>query len=67
MRKAVQAKWLEFFIYAKTEDAVKPNDDFNIGRNRISLGTLDLNRDWSAITEQLDNLCGWLTESTLAS
>lgn len=54
-------------LYAKTEEDVTPNDDFNIGGNRISLKTLDLNRDWSAIAEQLENLCGWLTESTLAS
>ena len=54
-------------LYAKTEEDVMPNDDFNIGGNRISLKTLDLNRDWSAITEQLENLCGWLTESSLAS
>lgn len=42
----------------------------NIGSyttSQISLKTLDVNRDWGAITEQLENLCGWLTESTLAS
>ena len=54
-------------LYAKSEEDVTPNDDFNIGGNRISLKTLDLNRDWSAITEQLENLCSWLTESTLVS
>ena len=34
-------------------------NDFNIGGNKISLKTLDLNRDWKAITEQLESLCWW--------
>ena len=50
-------------LYAKTEADVTPNEDFNISGNRISLKTLDLNRGWSDITEQLETLCGWLTES----
>ena len=53
-------------LYAKTEEDVTPNDDYNMSGNRISLKTLDLNRDWSAITEQLETLCGWLTESHVA-
>lgn len=53
-------------LYAKTEEDLSPNDDFNMSGNRISLKTLDLNQDWSKITEQLEALCGWLTESTVA-
>lgn len=51
-------------LYAKTDEEIAPNDDFNIGGNRISLKTLDLNRDWNAITEQLEKLCVWLNDST---
>jgi hypothetical protein len=47
-------------LYVKTDEAISPNNDFNIGGNRISLKTLDLNREWSVITEQLDKLCAWL-------
>lgn len=54
-------------LYAKTEEGVTPNNDFNIGGNKISLKTLDLNRDWSAIAEQLEMLCEWLTADALAS
>lgn len=54
-------------LYAKTDEEIMPNDDFNIGGNRISLKTLDLNRDWNAIKEQLEKLCVWLNDSTLVS
>jgi 5-methylcytosine-specific restriction enzyme subunit McrC len=48
-------------LYAKTDEAITPDAEFNIGGNRISLKTLDLNQDWSAITGRLDELCSWLT------
>lgn len=54
-------------LYAKTDEEITPNNDFNIGGNRISLKTLDLNREWAGITEQLEKLCVWLNDSTLAS
>lgn len=47
-------------LYAKTNEAVYPDEDLIIGGNRISLKTLDLNHDWNAITDQLEKLCGWL-------
>ena len=53
-------------LYAKTEEDVTPNDDFNMSGKRISLKTLYLNQGWNIITEQLEALCGWLTESTVA-
>lgn len=53
-------------LYAKTEEDITPNDDFNMSGNRISLKTLDLNQNWNIITEQLEALCGWLMESTVA-
>jgi 5-methylcytosine-specific restriction enzyme subunit McrC len=48
-------------LYAKTdEEETAPNEDLVISGNRISLKTLDLNRDWEGITEQLDEVCEWL-------
>ena len=53
-------------LYAKTDEAVTPNEDFNLGGNIISLKTLDLNREWNAITEQLDRLCEGLYNKVLS-
>lgn len=47
-------------LYAKTDEAVTPNNDFTIGGNRISLKTLDLGQEWSEITRQLEAVCSWL-------
>lgn len=47
-------------LYAKTDEAITPDNDYVIGGNRISLKTLDLGRDWSEITKQLESLCSWL-------
>jgi 5-methylcytosine-specific restriction enzyme subunit McrC len=47
-------------LYAKTDEAITPNDDMTIGGNRIGLKTLDLNQEWTGITSQLENLCSWL-------
>jgi 5-methylcytosine-specific restriction enzyme subunit McrC len=47
-------------LYAKTDEEVTPDSDFIMGGNRISLKTLDLERDWHKITEQLESLCIWL-------
>jgi len=47
-------------LYAKTDEDIFPDEEMKIGRNQISLKTLDLNQEWSKITEQLDKLCTWL-------
>jgi 5-methylcytosine-specific restriction enzyme subunit McrC len=47
-------------LYAKTDETITPDADFVISGNKISLKTLDLNRDWKEICEQLDKLCSWL-------
>jgi 5-methylcytosine-specific restriction enzyme subunit McrC len=46
-------------LYAKTDEAVTPDEEHVIGGNRIALKTLNLDRDWSAITGQLEKLCDW--------
>ena len=58
--KSSTGKVAGVLLYAKTDEEITPNNDFNIGGNRISLKTLDLNRQWHTITEELDNLCAWL-------
>jgi len=47
-------------LYAKTDEEITPDEDLFIGGNRISLRTLDLNRNWRGISEQLDKVCEWL-------
>jgi 5-methylcytosine-specific restriction enzyme subunit McrC len=46
-------------LYAKTDEAVTPDEEHVIGGSRIALKTLDLDRDWNAITGQLEKICGW--------
>jgi 5-methylcytosine-specific restriction enzyme subunit McrC len=47
-------------LYAKTEESVTPDDDFDMDGSLISLKTLDLGGDWRAIVAQLEDLCAWL-------
>lgn len=47
-------------LYARTDDAVQPNHDYQMSGNQISVGTLDLNCDFSVIAEQLDAIAGRL-------
>ncbi len=41
-------------LYAKTGEAITPDADFMMGVNKISVKTLDLNKDFKEIAEQLD-------------
>ena len=43
-------------LYAKTDEAITPNEDMVISGNTISLKTLDLNVDFSNISKQLNEL-----------
>lgn len=47
-------------LYAKTDEEIVPDSDNTIGGNRISVKTLDLGREWSGISAQLEGLCSWL-------
>jgi 5-methylcytosine-specific restriction enzyme subunit McrC len=42
-------------LYAKTEDEIQPDQDFQLDGNAFSVKTLDLNKDFSSIKEQLDS------------
>jgi McrBC 5-methylcytosine restriction system component len=43
-------------VYAKTDEEITPNCEWNMGGNRIGAVTLDLNTDFNTIASQLDNL-----------
>ena len=43
-------------LYAKTNEEVVPDCSFVMGGNRISVKTLDLNREFAFIAEQLDGI-----------
>ena len=47
-------------LYAQTEDAVQPDVTYNMSGNRISVRTLDLNRDFSEIANQLNAIGDFL-------
>ena len=57
---AVTGNVAGILLYAKTDEAITPDNDFSIGGNRISLKTLDLGQEWSQITSKLESLCSWL-------
>ena len=43
-------------LYAKTDEQIQPDGDYQMSGNRISVKTLDLNRDFSEIAEQLNGI-----------
>lgn len=45
-------------LYAKTEEAITPDCEFQMSGNRISVKTLDLHTDFVGIAAQLDEIVG---------
>jgi 5-methylcytosine-specific restriction enzyme subunit McrC len=43
-------------LYAKTEEEIIPNNNFQLSGNKISVKTLDLGKDWSSIASQLESI-----------
>ena len=43
-------------LYAKTDEAVTPDNEFMMSGNKISVKTLDLNREFEVIAKQLDDI-----------
>jgi len=43
-------------LYAKTEEEIQPDNSYQMSGNKISVRTLDLNRDFSEITKQLNDI-----------
>lgn len=46
----------DMLLYAKTEEAITPDCSFVMGGNKISVKTLDLNKEFKLITAQLDKI-----------
>lgn len=47
-------------LYAKTDEAITPDQDFVMSGNLISVKTLDLDSEWANIQSQLESVCSWL-------
>lgn len=43
-------------LYARTDESIQPDVSYQMSGNRIAVKTLDLNRDFSSISEQLDSI-----------
>lgn len=43
-------------LYAKTDEEITPNNDYQIDGNRIVVRTLDLGAEWPEIVKQLDSI-----------
>jgi 5-methylcytosine-specific restriction enzyme subunit McrC len=43
-------------LYARTNEAIQPDNDYIIGGNKISVKTLDLNCEFNVIKIQLDDI-----------
>lgn len=43
-------------LYAATDEAIQPDNTYQMSGNKISVRTLDLNRDFSEIAAQLNNI-----------
>ena len=43
-------------LYAKTDEEIQPDESYSMAGNAISVKTLDLNKKFSDISEQLDNI-----------
>lgn len=46
----------DMLLYAKTEETITPDCSFVVGGNRISVKTLDLNKEFKLIAAQLDKI-----------
>ena len=43
-------------LYAATDEDIQPDNSYQMSGNKISVRTLDLNRDFSEIADQLDTI-----------
>ena len=46
----------EMLLYARTDDMIQPDNTYQMSGNRISVKTLNLNRDFSEIANQLNSI-----------
>ena len=43
-------------LYARTDEEIVPDEDYQMSGNRISVKTLDLGQEFPVIKEQLDKI-----------
>ena len=43
-------------LYAKTDEEIYPNNEYQMSGNKITVRTLDLNCDFDAIASQLNSI-----------
>ena len=43
-------------LYAATDEAIQPDNSYEMSGNRIGVKTLDLNKDFSEIKDQLESI-----------
>ena len=43
-------------LYAKTDEQIQPDDEYILSGNKISVKTLDLNCEFSKISDQLNEI-----------
>ena len=53
-------------LYARTDEAVQPNNSYQMSGNKISVRTLDLNREFSEIAAQLNAIADEHFEHTVS-
>lgn len=54
--KEKSAKVSGMLLYAKTDEKVVPDNDYQMSGNHISVKTLDLNCDFIQVSEQLNQI-----------
>lgn len=47
---------VHYWLYARTDEAVQPDNTYQMSGNRVSVSTLDLNCEFSEISGQLDKI-----------
>lgn len=50
-------------LYARTDEEIQPDNEYMMSGNKISVKTLDLNRDFSEIAAQLNNIANKFIDS----
>ena len=43
-------------LYAKTDEEIYPNNDYQMSGNQVTVSTLDLNKPFAKIAEQLNTI-----------
>ena len=56
MREHQYDKVSGMLLYAKTDENVYPNQEYKMSGNRIAVRTLDLDKDFESIKNQLDEI-----------